>query len=154
MDLFTRRALTPVMAARRQVTLDTTPTKKATRRWATLRAAKAPDLNLSGLTTLTLTLSWSSLSKWKKKRCWAIPSVTPPLMLPSSAAPQRGLIWPCTHPKQLTPDNSQPGSVSPTAEVWPLLPRLFLEAQGKPAATMMEMCFCFGSTSGLCMNVC
>lgn len=46
--------------------------------------------------------------------------------------------------------------LSPAAEAMPLLPRLFFAVQGigKPDAAMMEMCFCFGSTSGHCMNVC
>lgn len=34
-DLFTQRNLTPTRAAKKQEILDTTPTKKATRRWAT-----------------------------------------------------------------------------------------------------------------------
>lgn len=152
---FTRRALTPAMAARRRVTPDTTPMKPATKRWATLRAAVAPDRNPLGWTTLnpTPTLSWSSPSKWKMKRCWAIPSVTPPLMLPSSAAPWRALIGPRIRPKQLTPDGTQPGSSFQQLNLNHAY-LTSLRGLGKPAAAMMEMCSCLRSTSGLWMNVC
>lgn len=162
MDLFTLRALTQVRAAKKRVTLDTTPTKKAMKRWATLRPAIAPDLNLLGQTILPLSPSWSSLLKWKMRRCWAIPSITPPLMLPGPAAPQRALIRPSTRPKQSAPDITWPRSTLQKPELrhfylvcflsW--APWLFAEAQGirKPAAAMEDMCFFFGSTSGFCMN--
>lgn len=127
MDHVTRRALTPVRAAKRREILDTTPTKKATKRWATLRPAKAPDPNLLGLTISPLSLSWSSLSKWKMRRCLAVPVITPPLMPLGSAAPQRALILPCTRPKQSAPDITWPIDLSPAAEAKPLLPHLLPE---------------------------
>lgn len=110
MDLFAQRALTPVRAAKRQVTLDTTPTKKATKRWAARRAAEALGLNLSGQTTASQSWSWSSRSKWKKR-----------LMLPCFAASQR-LMWSPVLVKQPAANIIRPASALPTARVMPLLP--------------------------------
>lgn len=112
MDLCTQRALKAARAARRRETLDTTPMKKATKRWATLQPAKTPGLNLSGRTIMPPLLSWSSLLKWKMRKCRGVPSITPPLMLPGAAASRRALFLPCTHPKQPAPDITWPRSIS------------------------------------------
>lgn len=113
---FTRRALTPAMVVRRRLTLDTTPMRRATKRWATLPPARAPDPN--PLAWRTSTLNWSSRSRWKTRRSGASRVNSLCLMLPSPAAARRTFIRPRTRPKPLTPDDTRPMSAKT------LLPRI------------------------------
>ena len=110
-DRFTRRALTPARAAKRRATPDTTPTKRATRRWATPRRVRAPDRNPLDQTTRTPSLSWRSLFKWKTRRSW-VPTITPPRILRGSAAAWRAPPSSCTLPKPPNRDMARPASLS------------------------------------------
>lgn len=112
----TRRALTPAMAVRRPPTLDTTPTKRATKRWATLPPAGTPDP--SPLAWMTSPLNRSSRSRWKRRRFGASHVNTLHLKLPSPAAARGTFIRPRTRPKPLTPDDTRPMSAKT------LLPRI------------------------------
>lgn len=155
MGRITQRALTPVRAARRRETLEITPTKKATRRWATLPPPRAPGLNPLGWTMVLLSQSWSSVLKWKMRRCQIIALVTRPPMRPGSAAPQRAPIGPHTCPKQWAPDTTGPGSALQQPElrhfrlvcflIW--APVIFEGIRG-PAAEMEDTGICSESTSG------
>lgn len=111
---FTRRALTPAMAVRRPLTPDTTPTKRATKRWATLPPASTPDP--SPLVWMTSTLNWSSRSQWKTRRLGASRVNSLRLMLPSPAAARRRFIPRRTRPKLPSPDETMSATT--------LLPRI------------------------------